>query len=164
VAITIAKYARNSEIVATDVSPEALEVATRNVAKHGLGERIRLVQADGLQLPDDAAPAGGFDAIVSNPPYISEQAWKNLPPHIRDHEPRLALTCEDGSDGLVMYRRLAKEAPAVLKRNGILLTEIGHDQHPGVLDIFANAGGWTYVGSHRNPNDPYERIVEFRHG
>lgn len=164
VAVAIAKYARNSQIVATDVSPEALEVATRNVARHGLSERIRLIHADGLRLPEDAVPPGGFDAIVSNPPYISDQAWKNLPPHIREHEPRLALTYEDGSDGLVMYRRLAKEAPAVLKRGGMLLTEIGHDQHPGVLDIFANVGGWTYVGSHRNPNDPYERIVEFRHG
>ncbi len=163
VAVAVAKYARNAELVATDVSAAAIEVAGRNVAKHGVAERVRLVEADGLKLPAEAVPTGGFDAVVSNPPYISEQAWKDLPPHIREYEPRLALSFE-GSDGLVMYRRLAAEAPAVLRRGGILLTEIGHDQHPGVRDIFANAGGWTYVGSHRNPSDPYERIVEFRHG
>jgi len=163
VAIAVAKYARNAEVVATDVSTAALEVAGRNVAKHNVGERVRLVEADGLKLPPEAVPANGFDAIVSNPPYVSEHRWKDLPPHIREHEPRLALTF-DGSDGLGMYRRLAAEAPAVLRRGGILLSEIGHDQHAAVRDIFANAGGWTYVGSHRNPNDPYERIVEFRHG
>lgn len=163
IAIAVTKYARNAEVLASDVSSAALEVAGRNVARHGVGERVRMVEADGLKLPAGAVPPNGFDAIVSNPPYISERRWKDLPPHIREHEPRLALTF-DGSDGLGMYRHLAAEAPAVLRRGGILLTEIGHDQHGAVRDIFANAGGWTYVGSHRNPNDPYERIVEFRHG
>ena len=162
IAVSIAKYARNAEVVATDVSADALEVAGRNVAKHGVGERVRLVEADGLKLPADAVPANGFDVIVSNPPYVPEKDWTDLPPHIRDYEPRLALTFE-GSDGLGAYRQLASEAPAVLRRGGILLAEIGHNQLSAVRDIFANVGGWTFVGSHRNPNDPYERIVEFRH-
>ncbi|HSW47185.1 MAG TPA: peptide chain release factor N(5)-glutamine methyltransferase [Phycisphaerae bacterium] len=163
VAVAIAKYARNAEVLATDISPAALEVAGRNVARHGLTERVRLLEADCLKLPADAVPTSGFDVIVSNPPYIPEADWLELPPHIRQHEPQGALTFT-GSDGLIMYRRLATEAPAVLRPGGLLLIEIGHNQHRAVQGLFEQAGGWTYVGSHRNTSDPHDRVLEFRHG
>jgi release factor glutamine methyltransferase len=163
VAIAVVKYAPNAEFVATDISAAALAVASRNVDKHALSSRVRLVEADCLKLPAEAVPQGGFDAVVSNPPYIPEKAWAALPPHIREHEPRIALTL-DGSDGLVMYRRLAVEAPGVLRTGGLLLAEIGHDQHEQVLSIFQQAGGWSYVGSYRDPTDPYDRVVEFQNG
>jgi len=63
-----------------------------------------------------------------------------------------------------MYRRLAVEAPGVLRTGGLLLAEIGHDQHEQVLSIFQQAGGWSYVGSYRDPTDPYDRVVEFQNG
>ena len=160
VAIAIAKYASNVSVVGSDVSADALAVAAVNVERHGLQDRVRLVEADAVALPPAAAPPGGFDAVVSNPPYISEQAHAELPPNVRDHEPRIALTL-DGSDGLVMYRRFAGEAPAVLKPGGLLLTEIGHDQRDAVLRIFRSAGGWAYVAAHRDPGDPYDRVLEF---
>ncbi len=159
-AVAIAKYAANARLVAGDVCPEAVQVALRNVERHGLGERVRVVQADCVALPAGVTPAAGFDAVVSNPPYISEADWEALPPHIRDHEPRLALT-QDGSDGLGLYRRLAAEAPGVLKHEGWLLAEIGHKQLADVRSIFEAAGGWRFVGSHRDASDPYERVVEF---
>ncbi len=161
IAVAVAKYASNALLTAGDISADALGIATKNVERHSLAERIRLVEADLVALPADAIPEGGFDAIVSNPPYISDQKWPDLPPNVRDHEPRLALH-GPGGDGLAMYRRLAAEAPAVLATGGRLLAEIGYDQHAAVLEIFPAAGGWEHVGSHRNPGEPWDRVVEFR--
>jgi release factor glutamine methyltransferase len=160
VAVAIARYAANASLVAGDVSPEAVAVAERNIARHNLQERVRAVVADCVALPAEVVPDGGFHAIVTNPPYISEPSWARLPPHIRDHEPRIALTL-DGSDGLVMYRRLAVEAPTVLAAGGVLLAEIGHDQLPAVRQVFEQTGTWRFVTTHRDSSDPHERVVEF---
>jgi len=160
IAITIAYYAKNASALGADISAPAIEIATRNIDRHGLSDRVRLVEADGVNLPAEYVPAGGFDAIVSNPPYIREDQWAELPPNVRNHEPKLALSM-DGSDGLVMYRRLATEASSVLKPGGRMLIEIGYDQDGAVRDVFASAGGWTYIGSHSSPTDPYERVLEF---
>ena len=163
VAAAVARYAANALLVATDVSVEALEVAGRNVASHGLTERVSLVEADGLKMPAVAVPEGGFDAIVTNPPYVPLKEWEMLPPHIREHEPRIALVGQ-GEDGLWMYRRLAAEAPGVLRAGGVLLAEIGHDQREPVKAIFAAAGGWSFAGCYRDATDPHDRVVEFRYG
>ena len=157
IAVAIAKYAPNAQLTASDVSAEALQVAARNVERHALGERIRLVEADWLELPGDALPEGGFDAICSNPPYISEAVFAGLPPNVRDHEPRLALS--PGGDGLGMYRRLALDAPRVVAPGGRILAEMGYDQRDAVLGIFA-AAGWAHLGTHRDPTDPHDRAVE----
>lgn len=159
IALAVAKYAKNANVVASDISEAALAVAGENIQKHQLGERVRTVPADLAQLPAEAIPEGGFDIIASNPPYISAQAYGQLPPNVRDHEPKTALVGPNG-DGLVMYRRFAAEAPAILAAQGRLLVEIGHDQHEAVKGIFAAVAGWEYVGSYRNQNDPYERVVE----
>jgi release factor glutamine methyltransferase len=160
IAIAIAKYAKNSTLVAVDISPEALAVAASNASKHSVDNRLHFTKADCVALPPDALPEGGFDLVVSNPPYISQDVWADLPPNVRDHEPRIALTPPSG-DGLEMYRRLAAEAPAVLAPGGRLLAEVGHDQHADVLEVFARDHRWEYAGSHRNPTDPYDRVVEF---
>ncbi len=161
VAVAIARYAANASLVASDVSADALAVAQANIERHGLGDRIRTILADGLVLPPDCIPEGGFDAVVSNPPYISEPVYKGLPPNIREHEPRVALV-PPGGDGLEMYRRFAAEAPKVLAAGGRLLAEIGHDQLTAVREIFQSTGRWTFIGTHRDKSDPYERVVEFQ--
>lgn len=160
VAIAIAKYAPNAKLVAVDISPDALAVAAANTARHALGDRVQLLQADCVAIPPETRPSAGFDLVVSNPPYIGQQAWTQLPPHIRDHEPKIALTPPSGN-GLEFHRRLAAETHAVLAPAGRLMSEIGYDQHGAVLDVFASAGCWEYAGSHRNPTDPYDRVVEF---
>ena len=160
VAIAIAKYASNAMLLASDISADALTVAATNAERHGLNGRLQFIQADCVALPPQVRPPSGFDIIVSNPPYIAESVWTALPPNVRKHEPKIALTPPSG-DGLEMYRRLAAEAPSVLVTGGRILAEIGHDQHAAVQDVFAAAGGWEYVGSHRNPTDPYDRVVEF---
>lgn len=163
VAVAIAKYARNARVIASDIATEALSIADENIRKHQVEDRVRTTLADLVALPADVLPAGGFDVVVSNPPYISAAAFGDLPPNVRDHEPKAALVGPNG-DGLSMYRRFAAEAPAILADPGRLLVEIGHDQYAAVQEIFAAAGGWKYAGSYRNQTDAHERVVEFVRG
>ena len=161
VAVAVAKFADNVRLVASDVSREALAVASTNVERHDVGERVHLVEADGLGVVPEVIPRGGFDAIISNPPYISDEVWPTLGPNVRDHEPRSALL-GSGGDGLAMYRRFAAEGGHVLADNGRLLTEIGAGQLEDVAGVFAAAGGWGHVATHRDPTDPHDRVAEFQ--
>lgn len=161
IAVAVAKYAKNASVVASDISDEALAVAAENIQKHQVGARVRTVKADLAEMPADAVPEGGFDLVVSNPPYISEKVFAELPPNVRNHEPRSALVGPNG-DGLVMYRRFAAEAPAILAARGRLLVEVAHDQPEAVKAIFANASGWTFVAAHRDRTDPFDRVLEFQ--
>lgn len=157
IAAALAKYAKNTMLTASDVSAEALAVAAENITKHGLSDRIRLVEADAATLPADIIPPGGFDLIVTNPPYISDTDWIALPPNVREHEPQRALY--GGPDGLNFYRRLAAEAGSLLAPGGRLLAEIAAGRLPAVTEVFTTAG-WTFLGSHRDRTDPHERVVE----
>jgi len=108
-------------VTGADLSPDALAVAQRNIERHGLQERIRLVQGDGL-----AAVAGQhFDLVLCNPPYVNAQSMDALPPEFRA-EPELALA--GGADGMDFIRRLLAELPAHLNEGGVLVLEIGHER------------------------------------
>jgi len=108
-------------VTGADLSPDALAVAQRNIERHGLQERIRLVQGDGL-----AAVAGqGFDLVLCNPPYVNAQSMAALPPEFRA-EPELALA--GGADGMDFIRRLLADLPARLNEGGVLVLEIGHER------------------------------------
>lgn len=159
VAIAVATYAANTQIVASDISPEAIALASRNVEAHQLTARVTLTVADGVNLSPEQIPEGGFDILMTNPPYVSNEDWQNLPPHIRDHEPHSALTL--GDDGLGMYRRLACEAASILKPQGRLLTEVGAGQIPAVRTLFETAG-WQFRGVYRDACDPHDRVAEFQ--
>ncbi|UDF34070.1 UNVERIFIED_ORG: 50S ribosomal protein L3 N(5)-glutamine methyltransferase [Shinella sp. XGS7] len=106
---------------AIDLSPEALEVARINVDKHGLQDRIRLLQGDGL------APAAGkvYDLILCNPPYVNSASMAALPAEYRA-EPELALA--GGADGMDFVRTLLAQAPAHLSEDGVLVLEIGNER------------------------------------
>lgn len=109
------------EVLGADLSEEALQVAARNVERHGLGDRIRLVQGDGL-----AAVAGQrFDLILCNPPYVNAGSMVTLPPEFRA-EPELALA--GGTDGMDFIRGLLRDAPERLNEEGVLVLEIGHER------------------------------------
>ncbi|MDO9075611.1 MAG: 50S ribosomal protein L3 N(5)-glutamine methyltransferase [Rubrivivax sp.] len=110
---------------ATDVSADALAVAARNVQRHGLADRITLLQGDGL-----AAVAGrSYDLILCNPPYVNQQAMAELPPEYRA-EPALALdgNVHGGEDGMDFIRGLLAQAPAHLTNDAVLVLEIGHER------------------------------------
>src|SRR5262249_43939447 len=124
----------SAEIVATDISCEALEVACANARRHGLEQRISFRAGD---LFDAVGPIA-FDAIVSNPPYIREADIAALPRDVRDFEPLIAL--DGGADGLDFYRRIAREAPGYLNPGGSVAVEIGAGMGRNVARLFADAG------------------------
>jgi len=106
---------------AIDLSPEALQVARINVDRHGLQERIALLQGNGL------APAEGrrYDLILCNPPYVNSGSMAKLPAEYRA-EPELALA--GGDDGMDFVRQLLADAPAHLNEHGVLVLEIGNER------------------------------------
>jgi SAM-dependent methyltransferase len=108
-AILMAFAFPNAEIVAVDISQDALDVAAANIAAYGLEDRIRLVKSDGFaQVPEQR-----FDFILSNPPYVTREAMDALPAEYL-HEPGLALG--SGEDGLDLVRKLLADAPATCPR------------------------------------------------
>jgi len=159
VAIAVCKYVATAYCVASDISPEVLEVAGRNVRRHGLEERVRLVHADRLALPDGLVPAEGFDVVFANPPYVSESEWSALPRTIRQFEPKLALVA--GPEGLDFYEALAGGAPAILKPGGALFVEIGCGQADKVRSLF-EAGQFEHVQTWRDIGGGHERVMQFR--
>jgi ribosomal protein L3 glutamine methyltransferase len=117
-AVLAARSFPQARIDAVDISKDALDVAARNVADYGLGERIKLHRGD-LFGPIGEAP---YDLIISNPPYVDAQGMAELPRECRA-EPKLAL--DGGADGLDVVRRILKEARPHLTSRGGLLCEIG---------------------------------------
>ncbi len=107
-------------VQATDVSADALAVAARNVQRHGLQERITLLQGDGL-----AAAPGRYDLILCNPPYVNTRSMAALPAEYRA-EPALALN--GGPDGMAFIRQLMKDVRGYLSDHGVLVLEIGHER------------------------------------
>jgi release factor glutamine methyltransferase len=160
VAVAVARYAQAAHVVATDISAAALAVAARNVERHEVSDRVRLAEADGLALPADVVPEGGFDLLVSNPPYVAEAEAHQLAENVRRHEPKVALLA--GQDGLRFHKMMAREGARLLARTGTVLTEIGAGREAAVRQVFADAGGWEYAGTYRDPADPHPRVLEFR--
>ncbi|BEG74485.1 50S ribosomal protein L3 N(5)-glutamine methyltransferase [Achromobacter xylosoxidans] len=110
-----------AQVDAVDVSPDALEVARRNVDDYGLGDRLALRQSDLF----DSLPERQYDVIVCNPPYVNSGSMDVLPQEYR-HEPQLALA--GGADGMDLVRRILQAAPRYLSENGVLVLEIGHER------------------------------------
>lgn len=132
IAITLLAERPDACGIATDLSQLALDVAMRNADRHGVTDRIHFEVSDWF-----AAVGGRFDLIVSNPPYITQDAYAALAPEVLA-EPRLALT--PGGDGLEPYRRITHAAPTYLRPGGRLLMEIGFDQGAAVAELFEGAG------------------------
>ncbi len=123
IAIALAVSRPDVRIIATDISPTALELARENVKGHNLENRV-VLRTGNLLEPLERGEL--FDLIVSNPPYIPEPDLAGLMPEVREYEPRTALVA--GPDGLSVIRRLIEEAPGYLKPRGLLIFEIGENQ------------------------------------
>ena len=140
IAIALAQHLPSARITAVDCSRAALEVATANAARHGLGGRIRFVEADLLDGLEGLAAAEKFDAVVSNPPYVPAGERETLHPQVKDYEPARALFA--GVDGLDVYRRLIPQAWDALKPEGLLALELGHGQRDALAALLV---GWNAV-------------------
>ena len=122
VAVAVAKHRKNARIVATDISAQALGVARRTAARHGVESRVSFVAAD---LFGDLA--GPVDIITANPPYVNERNAPGLQPEVGRHEPHVALF-GGGGDGLTTVERVVREAPPLLRPGGHLIFEFGFGQ------------------------------------
>lgn len=157
IGISVAKHLPYEELLLVDLSEKALAVAKKNAEKHLRG-KVELLQSDLLkELPcyleetkskGEGLPEEGgckeevfqrrFSLLLSNPPYIVSKVIPHLEREVSEYEPKLAL--DGGEDGLVFYRRIAKEAKSVLLPGARLYLEIGYDQGESVKDIFRKEG------------------------
>ncbi len=133
IGIALAREMPAVRVVATDISPEALEVARNNAVAHGVADRMEFLQGDLF-----ASSSGTFDLIVSNPPYIPDDLYPRLPEGIREFEPRLALIA--GPDGTVFHREIIRGGAHRLKAGGRIFLEIGEGQKELVEALFREEG------------------------
>ena len=125
IAISLAKYIKDSNVRAVDISPKALEVARKNAKLNDVN--VEFIESDLFEKVNDK-----YDLIVSNPPYIRKSDIDELQIEVQN-EPKLAL--DGGEDGLDFYKKIAKDAYAFLNNNGYLMFEIGFDQGEAVSEI-----------------------------
>jgi release factor glutamine methyltransferase len=141
VAVTLATILSGMRIFALDCSGEALAVAKGNAERHGVSDGIIWKEGDLLSPLRESNLGRSVDAIVSNPPYVAEEAWEELQPEVRDYEPRLALVA--GQRGTELHERLLHESLPFLKSGGLLLMELGQGQAPLVRRAAEQVGGYT---------------------
>ncbi|MBO6640108.1 MAG: peptide chain release factor N(5)-glutamine methyltransferase [Roseitalea sp.] len=152
IALAILNEVRQAEATGTDVSIEALEMATRNAQGLGLSDRFTALRSDWF-----SALSGQFDLIVSNPPYIPTAVIPTLDPDVRDHDPLAAL--DGGSDGLNAYGLIAGRGLPHLADKGRIAVEIGKGQRSAVASLFAAAG--LQVAASAQDLNGLERAIMF---
>lgn len=130
IAVSLAAHIPHLHLIACDVSLEALQVAQKNIHRHGMQDRVSCVQADLLPAIDQ-----GFDLICANLPYIPRLTLESLT--VSRWEPALAL--DGGLDGLASIRRLLQRAPGALAPGGLVLLEIEATQGAAALELARSA-------------------------
>ncbi|MCH7494713.1 MAG: peptide chain release factor N(5)-glutamine methyltransferase [Candidatus Marinimicrobia bacterium] len=136
IAIALASCLESASITALDASEEAIELAVANAERNGVGGKIKFLVHDFIST---GFPDGAYDMIISNPPYVSLDSFKSLPPEVREWEPEAALT--DYSDGLDFIKKIISLSSDSLKTGGTLLMEIGGDhQKEQVTELMKKAG------------------------
>lgn len=141
VAICLAKYLPQARIVALDISPDALEVAKANAAAHKVEDRIDFRDSDLLA----AVNGETFDAIVSNPPYVSNSEMEQVERSVKDFEPHLALVGA-GEDGGQTTRQLMDQSPSLLTEDGFILVETSPMLAGSLRDYATTKAGFASSG------------------
>jgi len=132
IAISLAREFENAEIVAIDISEDAVKVANNNIKAKKLDKRIKLKKTSFENIEEN------FDLIVSNPPYLTKNEINNISDEIRNFEPLIALF--GGEDGLDFYQEFSKQINNKLKNGGYLILEIGASQFSDCREIFRDSG------------------------
>jgi len=135
IAITLKKELSqfSIDVVASDISKEALEVAKENAKTHTAD--IRFIQSDIFNNIDDK-----FDIIVSNPPYIDRKDKVTMQDNVLKYDPHLALFAEE--EGMYFYRKIIEQANNYLNDNGVIFFEIGYDQKEKIIKL-ADLNGYS---------------------
>ncbi|MBY0496274.1 MAG: peptide chain release factor N(5)-glutamine methyltransferase [Cyanobacteria bacterium] len=154
IAVTVAAERPYVEVIATDISEDALRIAQQNAGRHGVSDRIAFREAAYL-----TGSTEKFDFILANPPYVTERDYQNLAPEVREYEPAIALV--SGEDGFRDIRQIVDLATAYLTPGGTLLMEIGYDQADAVADLVASYPALKLAGiSNDLQNIPRVAIIE----
>jgi release factor glutamine methyltransferase len=140
IALAIAQEHPAAAVTATDVSPDALEVASTNAAALGLSAAVRFLRGDWFEpIEQDER----FEAVVSNPPYIATSEWDDLPHDVRAHEPAQALF--SGATGLEALREIVDQAPHHLVASGLLAIEVAESRALEVEAWLEGSRDWERV-------------------
>ena len=157
--LALSKLVDSSNIVVSDISPEALSVARENFKRNGYENKIQLVNSDMFSAFEGKCE-GSFNCIVSNPPYVSKRDYERLDAWVKA-EPRIALYA--GDEGMDYLDILIEKSTTFLTPGGFLAMEVGYDQAQKVKDRLTLTGFRKVIG-YRDFND-YERvIVGWAHG
>jgi len=137
VAVAVASQLKDVAVLATDISPTAIEIAAENAAAHGLTGRVTCRQSNLLDLPADCEAWRQVDVLTANPPYVAD--GDEVAEDVR-HEPRVALYA--GPDGLGVVRPLLARAPETIAPGGILALEFSFSQADAVRDLIVAGGAF----------------------
>jgi release factor glutamine methyltransferase len=140
IVIALASELPDAAFVATDITQAALKTAQKNAARLGFEKRISFRKGDLFE-----PVRGHFDIIVSNPPYIAQKEYDNLPAGVKDYEPPEALLA--GPSGLDFHEKIIQQAPGFLQKNGWLLLEIGAKQEDDVRGLLAGTEQYDRVAT-----------------
>ena len=154
IALALAKELPEAEVTATDISPAALKIAKKNARNLHLEKQIEFLKGDLF------APVKGlFDIVISNPPYISEAEYKELPHGVKDFEPRIALLA--GQTGVEFYEKLIYQSKNHLKKDGWLLMETGAPQAKKISVIMQECAFFVNIDVRRDYAG-YDRVIKGR--
>ncbi len=133
IGIALLRYFQNARATFLDISEAALQITGKNLARYGLLARSEILRSDLFEAARNVSKVNPkkWDAIVSNPPYLSRRDWESVEPEIF-FEPRQAL--DGGEDGLVFYDRILREAAEFLNPGGWLAVEVGQGQAASVAE------------------------------
>lgn len=143
IAISLAKYINESNIVASDISMKALQIAKLNAEKNLVRKKIEFIESDMFNkiYKDD------FDIIVSNPPYIKTKVIERLDRQVKN-EPYIAL--DGGADGLKFYKIIIENAYKYIKNEGKVFLEIGYDQKNELINLFKENNHYENIYSKKD--------------
>ncbi len=140
IAITVLLENPDLKVFGIDINEKALKVCRKNAEYYGIYSNLFLIKGNWFS-PLKEKNNNGFVAILSNPPYVSEEEWKNLEPEVRCFEPKEAIVAEE--KGLYYHRILIEKGDIFLKPGGFLIFEIGYNQKEAV-EIFLKKYHWNY--------------------
>ena len=156
IALAFAAEIPQGRICAVDRSLDALRIARRNAETLGLAGRVHFLAGDLFEPLRAIQVSGGFDLIVSNPPYVPSGAVASLSPEVAAHEPYLAL--DGGPDGLHYHRRIIEAASGYLREDGWLALEVGDGQAAEVARLIGRTEAFGPVEVEKDPAG-HDRVV-----
>lgn len=152
-----AYYEPQARVCASDLSPEAIELARRNVTFLGLDKRVELRVGDLLEPFESPEFVGHCDFLSCNPPYISTAKVKHMHPEISQHEPEAAFN--GGAFGVSILMKLVKNAPRFLRPGGWLGFEVGHGQGAGLARQLERNPAFAAVEAYSDPGGEIRAIL-----